>query len=123
MRVAILGLCGSDLNSFRGRNPMLTYPRIPGHELSAIVEELVGFHAAARGRVASGETVAVFGCGARTIAVDVDDRKLELARRVGAPATFVSRVVALEEAGAALAQWSADPGGVSKIHVDVGGVL
>jgi hypothetical protein len=42
---------------------------------------------------------------------------------VGAPATFVSRVVALEEAGAALAQWSADPGGVSKIHVDVGGVL
>ena len=313
--VAVLGLCGSDLNSFRGRNPMVTYPRIPGHELSAIVEELgpgvpdsglapgtsvfvvpynpcgcctacrqgrsntcrdnrtlgvqcdgaatkrmvvraerlltrdglslqdmalvepliVGFHAAARARVASGETVAVFGCGAiglgviaaaarrgaRVIAVDVDDRKLELARRVGArhgvnsqtadlhsslqeltegdgplvvieavgaPATFraavdevafagrvvfigytpedvacrtkyfvqkeldlmgsrnalppdfetvaamlaesdfprealVSHVVALEEAGAALADWSTDPGGVTKIHVDIGGVL
>ena len=40
VRVVVLGLCGSDLNSFRGRNPMVTYPRIPGHELSAIVEEL-----------------------------------------------------------------------------------
>ena len=36
---------------------------------------------------------------------------------------LVSRVVPLEEAGAALAEWSADPGGVTKIHVDVGGVL
>jgi len=36
---------------------------------------------------------------------------------------LVSRVVALEEAGAALAEWSADPARVTKIHVDVAGVL
>lgn len=29
------GICGSDLNSYRGRNTYLTYPRIPGHELAA----------------------------------------------------------------------------------------
>ena len=25
------GICGSDLNSYRGKNAYLTYPRIPGH--------------------------------------------------------------------------------------------
>ncbi len=314
LRVAVVGLCGTDLNTFRGRNPMVSYPRIPGHELSGIVEECssgvtdslapgthvfvvpynpcrrctacrqgrfntcrdnktlgvqcdgaatdrivvraeklmtrgglslgemalvepltVGWHAADRGRIAADETVAVLGCGviglgviaaaarrgARVIAVDVDDRKLDLAVRVGArhgvnsasqdlhtalqeltdgdgplvvveavgaPDTFraaveevafagrvvfigytpedvacrtkyfvqkeldllgsrnatppdfvpvadmlaesrvlqeslVNRVVRLEEAGGALADWSADPGSVSKIHVDVAGVL
>ncbi len=314
LRVAVVGLCGTDLNTFRGRNPMVTYPRIPGHELSGIVEECgpgvpeslapgahvfvvpyspcgrctacrqgrintcrdnrtlgvqcdgagterlvvraekvltrnglslgemalvepltVGYHAADRARIAAGDNVAVFGCGvvglgaiaaaarrgARVIAIDVEDRKLDLARRVGArdtvnstsrdlhgalqeltdgdgplvvidavgvPATvraaveevacagrvvflgytpedvplrtksfvqkeldvmgtrnatppdfvavaamlaqspvlresLVSRVVTLEDAGAALAEWSADPGRVSKIHIDVGGVL
>ncbi len=314
LRVAVVGLCGTDLNTFRGRNPLVTYPRIPGHEVSAIVEACgpsvgdalpsgtpvfvvpynpcrrctacrqgrfntcrdnetlgvqrdgagtekivvpadrlltreglslgsmalvepltVGYHAAERARVAPGDAVAVFGCGGvgvgaiaaaarrggRVVAIDVDDRKLELARRAGAaeavnsktrdvheallaltggdgplvvidavgvPATvraaveevafagrvvflgytpeevklrtklfvqkeldvlgtrnanpsdfapvaamlaerpdladaLVTRVVALEEAGTALAEWSADPAGVSKIHVDVGGVL
>ena len=32
-----VGLCGSDLNSFRGLSPMVVYPRIPGHEVSGIV--------------------------------------------------------------------------------------
>jgi threonine dehydrogenase-like Zn-dependent dehydrogenase len=35
--VRMVGLCGSDLNSFRGRNPLVTYPRVPGHEVSAVV--------------------------------------------------------------------------------------
>jgi threonine dehydrogenase-like Zn-dependent dehydrogenase len=33
----MVGLCGSDLNSFRGANPLVTYPRIIGHEIGATV--------------------------------------------------------------------------------------
>ncbi len=170
----MVGFCGSDLNSFRGLNPLVTYPRIPGHEVSAtvvqgdgsdsglavgtdvalcpytscgkcascrrgrpnacqfnqtlgvqrdgaltefivmpreklypakltlkelcLVEPLtVGFHAVARGRVTLNDTVAILGCGgvglgaiaassfrgARTICIDVDDEKLELAQLAG----------------------------------------
>ncbi|WP_035353775.1 zinc-binding alcohol dehydrogenase family protein [Edaphobacter aggregans] len=39
LRVEMVGLCGSDLNSYRGNNPMVTYPRIPGHEIAATVME------------------------------------------------------------------------------------
>ncbi len=37
LRVRMVGLCGSDLNSYRGRNPLVSYPRIPGHEIAATV--------------------------------------------------------------------------------------
>ena len=174
LQVRKIGLCGSDLNSYRGRNPLVSYPRIPGHEIAAtvvdsakhteweagsavtvspyaacghcaacqrgrpnacrdnqtlgvqrdgalteliavpatklyranlsqkelcLVEPLtVGFHAVERGRVTAEDTVAVFGCGgvglgavagaafrgARVIGIDVDDGKLETARRAGA---------------------------------------
>lgn len=168
----MVGLCGSDLNSFRGLNPLVSFPRIPGHEVCATVVEgsgalaagtdvalspysscgkcascrrgrpnacqfnqtlgvqrdgalaefismppeklypakltskelclveplTVGFHAVARGRVTADDAVAIFGCGgvglgaiaascsrgARTICIDVDDDKLELAKRAGA---------------------------------------
>ena len=174
LQVRMVGLCGSDLNSYRGRNPLVSYPRIPGHEIAAtvvdsgssedwavgtqvtlspyfgcgrcaacergrpnacrdnetmgvqrdgaltesiavpasklfranlslkelcLVEPLtVGFHAVGRGRVTVDDTVAVFGCGgvglgaiagaafrgARVIGIDVDDAKLEIARKAGA---------------------------------------
>ncbi|MFZ0743931.1 MAG: zinc-binding alcohol dehydrogenase family protein [Terracidiphilus sp.] len=175
LKVRMVGLCGSDLNSFRGRNPLVSFPRIPGHEVAATVAELnpahpewlpgtpvtlspytncgrcasctrgrpnacefnqtlgvqrdgaltefiavpalrlyraslslkelclvepltVGFHAAARGRIVAGDTVAVIGCGgvglgavagaayrgANVIGVDVDDAKLTTARKSGA---------------------------------------
>ncbi len=172
LRVGLVGLCGSDLNSYRGKNPMVSFPRVPGHEISATVVEgggsfmpgdtvtlspytscgrcaaclrkrpnacqsnetlgvqrdgglteylvvppeklytaklslkelclveplTVGFHSVARGRVTSSDTVAVIGCGgvglgavaaagfrgARTIGIDVDDAKLEIARKAGA---------------------------------------
>ena len=172
LRVEMVGLCGTDLNSFRGRNPLVSYPRIIGHEVSAtvvkgtpdlvcgthvtvspysecgqcascrrgrqnacqhnqtlgvqrdgalteflavpasrvypsslplrdlcLVEPLtVGAHAVGRGKVTSADTVAVFGCGgvglgaiagaafrgARTVALDLDDGKLEIARAAGA---------------------------------------
>lgn len=179
LRVRMIGMCGSDLNSFRGKNPLVKFPRIPGHEIAATVLEsdcgldgisegvdvtlspytncgmcsaclrgrpnscqfnetlgvqrdgamteliavpleklyranlsvkelclveplTVGFHAVARGRVASDETVAVFGCGgvglgaiaaahfagAKTIAVDLDNQKLAIARKAGAAETL-----------------------------------
>jgi len=177
LKVRQVGYCGSDLTSFRGLNPMVTYPRIPGHEIGATIEQLgadvpeqwavgqkvlvspytscgqcaackagrfntcksnqtmgvqrdgamtefvlvpheklftsdklsleemalvepltVGFHAVYRGAVTSDDVVVVFGCGAiglgaiagasarnaRVIAVDIDDEKLELAKRCGA---------------------------------------
>jgi 2-desacetyl-2-hydroxyethyl bacteriochlorophyllide A dehydrogenase len=175
LQVRMVGLCGSDLNSYRGRNPMVSYPRILGHEIAATVADLnpkhpewqpgtrvtlspytncgkcasclrgrpnacqfnqtlgvqrdgaltefiavpasrlyradltlkelclvepltVGFHAAARGRIAPGDTAAVFGCGgvglgavagaafrgATVIGVDLDDAKLAIAREAGA---------------------------------------
>ena len=37
LKVRMVGFCGSDLNSFRGLNPLVTYPRILGHEVSATV--------------------------------------------------------------------------------------
>ena len=181
LQVRMVGLCGSDLNSFRGKNPLVSFPRIPGHEVAATIVEgsktdqrlasgvnvtmspytscgkcascrrgrpnacqfnqtlgvqrdgaltefismpaeklypsklslkelclveplTVGFHAVARGGVTNTDVVAVFGCGgvglgaiagshyagARTVAVDVDDAKLEIARKAGANETVNS---------------------------------
>ena len=33
-----VGYCGSDLNSYRGGNPLVKYPVIPGHEVSGVIE-------------------------------------------------------------------------------------
>jgi threonine dehydrogenase-like Zn-dependent dehydrogenase len=176
LQVRMIGLCGTDLNTFRGKNPLVTFPRVLGHEVAAtilhyeseeanglregtavtlapytacgqcasclrgrpnacrsnqtlgvqrdgalteriaipgeklysaqlslkelcLVEPLtVGFHAIARGRVTAQDTVAIFGCGgvglgaisaaafqgARVIAIDMDEAKLEIARKAGA---------------------------------------
>jgi threonine dehydrogenase-like Zn-dependent dehydrogenase len=37
LKVRMIGFCGSDLNSFRGKNPLVTFPRIPGHEVAATI--------------------------------------------------------------------------------------
>jgi threonine dehydrogenase-like Zn-dependent dehydrogenase len=37
LKVEMVGLCGTDLNSFRGRNPLVTFPRVIGHEIAATV--------------------------------------------------------------------------------------
>jgi 2-desacetyl-2-hydroxyethyl bacteriochlorophyllide A dehydrogenase len=47
-----IGLCGSDLNTYKGFNPLVTLPRIPGHEISGIV-------------TASGDGVAALAVGER----------------------------------------------------------
>lgn len=187
LKVRMVGFCGSDLNSFRGLNPLVSFPRILGHEVCAtivqtgsdsglavgtdvvvspytscgqcascrrrrpnacqfnqtlgvqrdgaltefiaapreklysarlttkelcLVEPLtVGFHAVARGRVAANDTVAILGCGgvglgaiaasssrgAKTICVDLDDEKLELARAAGGVQTINTRRQSLHE--------------------------
>jgi 2-desacetyl-2-hydroxyethyl bacteriochlorophyllide A dehydrogenase len=191
LRIRRIGYCGSDLNAFRGLNPVMTYPCIPGHEIGATIESVtpeapekfkpgmavtvlpytscgkcsaclagrvnacrsnqtlgvqrdgalteficvawqkllhspklsqtelalveplsVGFHAVERGRVVAADTVCVLGSGmiglgaiagaallrqARVIAVDVDDAKLQLARRAGAAAVINSRTESLHQ--------------------------
>jgi len=81
------------------------YPaRLTPKELCLVEPLTVGFHAAARGRVAGDDTVAILGCGgvglgavtassfggARTICIDVDDKKLQLAQAAGAAHTINS---------------------------------
>ena len=44
LRVRRVGLCGTDLNSYRGRNPLVSFPRIPGHEVAATIVDLPGNH-------------------------------------------------------------------------------
>jgi len=38
LRIRRIGYCGSDLNAFRGLNPVMTYPCILGHEIAAEIE-------------------------------------------------------------------------------------
>lgn len=183
LKTGYVGFCGSDLNTFRGLNPLVKLPIIPGHEIGARIEEVaddvpsffkpgvnatvnpytscghcpacengrpnacefnqtlgvqrngamaeyilvpwekvmtdpaisvrdfalvepmsVGFHAVNRAEVTDTDTVMVIGCGmigvgaivraalrgAKVIAVDVDNKKLELAKRLGAQYTVNS---------------------------------
>ncbi|HWG18690.1 MAG TPA: zinc-binding alcohol dehydrogenase family protein [Acidobacteriaceae bacterium] len=175
MRVRRIGMCGTDLATYLGTNPLVSYPRIPGHEVAATLERVpandfgltegmdvtmspytscgvcsscrqgrvntckrnqtlgvqregalleriampleklyaarlpieelclvepltVGCHAVSRGRITGDDVVAIFGCGgvglgavaaaafrgAKVIGIDIDDRKLEVARKAGA---------------------------------------
>lgn len=40
VRLEYVGFCGSDLNTYLGRNPMVKLPVIPGHEIGAVVEKV-----------------------------------------------------------------------------------
>jgi threonine dehydrogenase-like Zn-dependent dehydrogenase len=79
----------------------------------ALVEPLtVGFHAAARGRVSSQDRVAVIGCGivgmgaiasavnrgAEVIAIDIDDSKMDIAKKIGVAHTINTSRENLHEA-------------------------
>lgn len=37
LRVRTVGFCGTDLSTFRGANSLVSYPRIPGHELGCTI--------------------------------------------------------------------------------------
>lgn len=42
LRVRFAGICGSDIQTFRGTQPFASYPRVPGHEFSAEIIEING---------------------------------------------------------------------------------
>jgi threonine dehydrogenase-like Zn-dependent dehydrogenase len=77
---------------------IISAPNLQEPELAMVEPLTVGFHAVKRGRIGTTDTVAVMGCGmigagaliaasrsgATVIAVDIDDTKLELARKLGA---------------------------------------
>lgn len=69
LRVKRVGVCGTDLHIFAGRQPYLNYPRVMGHELSGVIAE------APRGsRLAAGDMAYVMpylSCG-RCVACRVE---------------------------------------------------
>ena len=190
VKIRYVGFCGSDLNTWLGKNALAKMPVIPGHEIGGIIEAVgdkvpahlitgmactvnpytacgscsscrngrpnacrfnqtlgvqrdgamreymavpwnkiiadtdiapkdfslvepmsVGFHAVDRGKVTDLDTVMVLGCGmigvgavvssaqrgARVIAVDIDDDKLTLAKRLGASFTINSKTENVHE--------------------------
>ena len=200
LKVKYVGFCGSDLSTYLGKNLMVSYPRIPGHEVSAVVEEVgegvpdtlkkgdkvtvvpytncgscasckrgrfnacennetlgvqrdgamceyitapyekilkvpslsdkecaliepltVGFHAIDRASVEAGDTVMVMGCGmigagaiagaalrgAIVVAVDIDDDKLDTAKKIGATHTINTKKTDLHVALNSLLQGNA----------------
>ena len=40
VKIRYVGFCGSDLNTYLGRNPMVRMPVVPGHEVGAVIEEV-----------------------------------------------------------------------------------
>ena len=40
VRIKRVGVCGTDLHIFQGNQPFLSYPRIMGHELAGVAEEV-----------------------------------------------------------------------------------
>ncbi|MEG0340201.1 MAG: alcohol dehydrogenase catalytic domain-containing protein, partial [Oscillospiraceae bacterium] len=40
IKIVSAGICGSDIGAFRGTNGLVSYPRVIGHELAGIVEEI-----------------------------------------------------------------------------------
>ncbi len=90
---------------------IFTSPKLSIDELSLVEPLSIGCHAVSRGRVASGDTVAVFGCGgvglgaiaaaafrgATVIGIDLDDAKLAVARSAGAAHTIHSKHEPLHE--------------------------
>jgi threonine dehydrogenase-like Zn-dependent dehydrogenase len=190
LKIKYVGFCGSDLNTYSGKNPMVKLPIIPGHEIGAVIEDTgnevpyylqtgtpctvnpytacgscpscrngranacqynqtfgvqrdgamceyiavpwekviidpaispkdfclvepmsVGFHAVNRAQISDSDTVAVIGCGmigvgaiiraairgAKVIAIDIDDAKLALAKRLGASFTINSQTENVHE--------------------------
>lgn len=40
LKIKYVGFCGSDLSTYMGKNPLVQYPRVPGHEISAVIEKI-----------------------------------------------------------------------------------
>ena len=40
VRIRRIGICGTDLHAYKGNQPFFSYPRVLGHELAGIVEQI-----------------------------------------------------------------------------------
>ncbi len=40
VEIKAVGICGSDLRACKGKQPFLSYPRVLGHELAGVIEEI-----------------------------------------------------------------------------------
>ncbi|OWA37620.1 alcohol dehydrogenase [Saccharibacillus sp. O16] len=40
IRIRRIGICGTDLHAYRGNQPYFVYPRVLGHELSGVIEQI-----------------------------------------------------------------------------------
>lgn len=61
VRIRRVGVCGTDIHAYGGRQPFFTYPRVLGHELAAEVMEVNG-----QSEFVPGESVTIlpyFSCG------------------------------------------------------------
>ena len=91
---------------------LFTSEKLSLKELALVEPLTVGFHAAARGRVSSQDRVAVIGCGivgmgaiasavnrgAEVIAIDIDDSKMDIAKKTGVAHTINTSREDLHEA-------------------------
>jgi threonine dehydrogenase-like Zn-dependent dehydrogenase len=91
---------------------LFTSEKLSLKELALVEPLTVGFHAAARGRVSSKDRVAVIGCGivgmgaiasavnrgAEVIAIDIDDSKMDIAKKIGVAHTINTSREDLHEA-------------------------
>jgi len=91
---------------------LFTSEKLSLKELALVEPLTVGFHAAARGQVSSQDRVAVIGCGivgmgaiasavnrgAEVIAIDIDDSKMDIAKKIGVAHTINTSREDLHEA-------------------------
>ncbi|WP_256758070.1 zinc-binding alcohol dehydrogenase family protein [Cohnella sp. WQ 127256] len=40
VRIKRVGICGTDLHAFKGNQPFFSYPRVLGHELAGVIEQI-----------------------------------------------------------------------------------
>lgn len=67
LKIAHVGLCGSDLNTFRGTNCLAKMPLVPGHEIGATIEA-VGQGVPATMQVGDRATVIPYTCCGHCVA-------------------------------------------------------
>ena len=56
IRVRSAGICGSDIGAYRGTNPLVSYPRVIGHEIAG---EIISISEDNRGQLKPGDHVIV----------------------------------------------------------------
>ncbi len=62
IRITRIGICGTDLHAYAGNQPFFNYPRVLGHELAGVIEQVAaGDHGFAVGDAVI--IVPVIGCG------------------------------------------------------------